>query len=206
MLPIKLSRSDYQRLRRELVAFSGVVIFAIAFHFGSDYLDNNLQAKLAITQSTMQDARNQLSLVQQELTDLRLYLPRYTKLSEQHIIGDEQRLEWIETLEAIQVGLRLPGLKYDFDTRRPLPPPPGLTLTQHKLQSSPMTLVIYALHEEQLLNTLDAVHEKIIGLPILRSCVMSPDGTGNARTTTNCKYDWVTLTVTDSTVSEEPTQ
>lgn len=206
MLPIKLSRADYQRLRRELIAFAGIVIFAIFFHFGSDYFDTALQEKLLATQATQQDANSQLSLVQQELTDLRLYLPRYTKLGEQHIIGDEQRLEWIETLEAIQGGLRLPGLKYDFDTRRPMPPPPGLTLNEHKLLTSPMTLEIFALHEEQLLNTLDAIHQRVAGLPMLRSCEMSLEGSGNARTTTVCKYDWVTLTINDQATSEAPPQ
>lgn len=195
MLPIKLTRQDFQRLRRELVALSALIVFAVTFFFGSDYLQSHLQQKLLAAQAAEEEATNQFALVQQELADLRHYLPIYQAAIENHIIGDEQRLDWIEALESIQSSLHLPGLKYDFESRRPLPASSGMILTQHKLLTSPMQLDLFTLHEEQLLNALEAIQNKIVGLPILRNCQMTPIGTGNARTATTCQFDWITLTV-----------
>ncbi len=206
MLPIKLTREDFQRLRRELITFAAITVFAIAFHFGSNYLEQSLLEKVSNAQAQLNEAHSQLSLVQQELTDLHRYLPRYQRLIAEHIIGDEQRLEWIETLESIQANLHLPGLKYDFDPRRPLAAPVGLTLMHHKLLTSPMKLEVFTLHEEQLVNTLEAIHQRVVGLPVLRGCEMTPTSTGNARTATQCQYDWITLTIGSEATSEQAPQ
>lgn len=197
MLPIKLTRQDLQRLRRELIALGVSVILAVVYFFGSDYLQKNLQQTLSATQASEQEATRQLGLVQQELADLQTYLPRYRALTESHILGDEQRLDWIEALESTQSSLHIPGLAYDFESQHPLALPPGMILTQHKLRTSPMKLELYTLHEEQLLNALDTIQKKVVGLPLLRNCVMTPIGRGNARTTTLCNYDWITLTIND---------
>lgn len=203
MLPIKLTRQDFQRLRRELIALGILITLAAAFYFGSNFLQNNLKQKLLHAQTAEREARNQLGLVQQELADLKQYLPRYQALLANHIVGNEQRLDWIETLESIQSSLRLPGLKYDFESRRALPLPPGVTLHRHKLLSSPMKLELFTLHEEQLLTTLETIQKKVVGLPLLRSCEMTPVATGNARTTTLCQYDWITLSADEQGSAEQ---
>lgn len=194
MLPVTFTRQDLRRLRRELIALAAIFAFAIAFHFGTAYIQDLLQQKRIAAQSAMNDAQSQLASVQQELTTLQHHLPIYQKLMAQHIVGEEQRLDWVETLEEIQSTLHLPALEYHFDTQRDLPVPAGTTLTHHKLRTSPMALDAYVLHEGQLITTLNAIEEQITGLPLLRSCQMKlAQGTGNARITAHCQYDWVTL-------------
>lgn len=206
MLPIKLTRQDFHRLRRELLALAAIAIFAVAFHFGSDYLNSSLSQKLTTARSAMLEANNQLALVQQELNDVHHYLPRYQDLIARHIVGEEQRLAWIETLEGVQTSLHLPALKYEFNTQRTLPTSADMALTQHKLLTSPMKLEVLSLHEEQLLATLTAIQQRAQGLPLLRSCEMSPMGVGNARITTVCHYDWITLVQGSPAATEQVAQ
>lgn len=194
MLPIAFTRQDIHRLRRELIALVAIASFAVAFHFGAGYIEDQLNQKRSAAHSAMNEAQAQLASVQQELSTLQHYLPRYRSLIGRHIVGEEQRLDWIETLEAIQSTLRLPGLQYRFDTQHDLPAPAGTSLTQHKLRTSPMTLDAYVLHEGQLIATLNAIDQRIVGLPLLRGCNMKlAPGTGNARIVARCQYDWITL-------------
>lgn len=194
MLPVTFTRQDVHRLRRELSALAVVLVFAVLFHFGANYAEELLNKRLVTARSAMNEAQLQLASVQQELHTLQHYLPFYKNLIDHHIVGEEQRLEWIETLEGIQSSLHLPALQYHFNAQHKLPAPAGTSLANHKLRTSPMALDAYVLHEGQLIATLNAIDQRIVGLPLLRGCEMKQGlGIGNARITAHCQYDWVTL-------------
>ena len=114
-------------------------------------------------------------------------------------IGEEQRLSWIEALQAINAELKLPILRYDIGQRTevPLTRAPFDASRLH-LYRTPMALEIGALHEYDVVNLLRELAGRGAGLMDLSSCRFSQSGPirfdpRSAKVQASCALDWYTL-------------
>ena len=193
---IDLKTADFQRLKRELILLGSIAIVIVLFHAVSIYLFATLADQKQQADSLKQQASEQLSRVQTELHDLRHYTPLYLAMTEQGIIGKEQRLEWVELIEKSQQISNLIAIQYKFAPQaEPKVIPQGIQLTSHKIFSSPLEISLHALHEEQILFFLQLLEKNALGLPFLSRCEMAKTTSAipTARLTANCKYEWYTL-------------
>jgi hypothetical protein len=193
---MSISFDDLQALKTSLVAFLFSIVFAIVL---LSYIeDPQIQAvkDRQIARQSLVDARAQLTAAQNDLQNMAIYQQEYQALEAQKIIGNEQRLDWIEGLEKLRKQGVVQDFQYAIAPQQGYSPNPPLELGSFTLNLSPMTLQVDLLHEEQLLHLFTALHNQTQGWFILDRCSLSKSVELNGSTTSlraNCAGGWLTM-------------
>jgi len=120
----------------------------------------------------------------------------FAKLQTRGVIGEEQRLEWVELLRDIRDKRRLLDLQYEIAAQRPLDAGPG---NGFAFYASTMTMQLKLLHEEDLLRFLDDLRQQARALIQIKSCTVERLPRNNPRSgipaqlQAECRIDWITL-------------
>lgn len=188
-----LNRTDLAKLTLPAGIF--VLLCAISAGLTWHTTERAKQSALALQQAT--NSRNQieqrLRQVRTEEQDVRVRTQRYQDLQKAGVIGNEKRLDWVETLHDIQRELRIPGLRYEFG--------PQLAMAQpdNGWYASPLRLQLRLLHEGDLLNLLALIEQRTNALVIVRRCKILPvttTGEGNsppAQLSGECELQYLTV-------------
>jgi hypothetical protein len=149
--------------------------------------------------SSLAEAANQYRSASDDRAVYQQYAKRFRDMDRRGWIGKEQRLSWIEGLQAINKELKLPVLRYDIGQRTPvaLSDAPFDASRLH-LYRTPMKLEISALHEYDITTLLQRLSEKGQGLMALSSCNLDQPGPvrvvpGATNVEAECALDWYTL-------------
>ena len=193
---MSFSVSDVADLKWSLGAFVlSIAVVAGLSVFSEDYRHGTLQAKLS-AQEQLNKARESFATAQNDFENMATYKLEYEALEKQKVIGNEQRLDWIEGLEKIRRQGIVLDFKYSIGPQRSYTPNPPQETGNFALNLSPMTLQIDLLHEEQLDRLLSAVISQMEGWFILDSCSLSTviSGTGGASSLkADCAGGWLTM-------------
>ncbi len=132
------------------------------------------------------------------------YVNSYQKYSRKGIIGEEQRLSWIEQLQQINKYLKLPSLRYEISPQEPADIS-GMKIPKSvKINTSKMQLAAGLLHEGDLIALLRALKNNANGFYALNSCELvsrlSPDEAARYRPSAayvniDCSMDWYTVEI-----------
>jgi hypothetical protein len=202
---MNFSKSDFPHIK------SSAIIFLCALA-GSGAALTYSQSYVARAQHSQQDARHQLNEAQHQLADARnrmtaaqdgqkikeTYALKFAELQDRMIIGNEQRLDWIEGLDKIRKQNRMPEFTYTIGPQRPYAPAPGLESGNFDLNLSPITLHLALLHEAQLINFFDTLRSELKGAFILDHCALTRSGaefenSSAPQLTAECAGGWLTL-------------
>lgn len=196
---MKFSTKDIPHIRGLLVmAILILILGAIAVYVSDDMLNEAQQSKTTADQE-WSDAVRKLERTKNEQEDLQGYYHQYQNLVEQNIIGEEKRLDWIESIEEIRNRLNIFSVKYKLDPQETLDMVgTDLPGSSFDLRRSNMTLGLSLLHEGQLLNFIEALSEEAKGMYLLDSCVLTRnDLVRKLKFTPNleaeCTLGWITL-------------
>jgi hypothetical protein len=204
-----LERSDLKRLRLPFVAALLLVgMGAAALVFSENNVAEALQLKKA-GHDRLVAARAQLAKVSEEEQEIRNNLVQFRQISDRGMTGAEKRLEWIESLAAIQKKRRLFQVQYSLEPKRGVDYP-GLAQNQKDgsalFMASKMKLELQLLHEEDLLNFFADLRASGASFASLRSCsisrtegIVSGGGPLRPRLRANCAIDMITLKEPDKT-------
>ncbi|MGH8580511.1 MAG: hypothetical protein ACREVK_10470 [Gammaproteobacteria bacterium] len=99
--------------------------------------------------------------------------PKFIKLYNKGIIGEEKRLNWVETLENAKTTLKVPQLSYRIDTRKRYQPDFPLATGAYEIYTSGMKLDLGMLHENDLKRLLDILDREASGLYSVAKCALS---------------------------------
>lgn len=153
----------------------------------------------ATAQKQLSDARKNLAAAQDDRANMANYAEEYALLLKHNIIGNEQRLDWIDGLESLRKQNVVLGFKYTIDPQKPYKSPTAVDSGNFTINASEMKLSLDLLHEGQLVNFFNALHNNIKGLFLLDGCVIERlDKTGNipglsAQLKAECHGEWLTL-------------
>lgn len=157
------------------------------------------QAAFASAQNERNEFDGKLKRVRSEENEIRQKAAIFNHLQARGVIGEEQRLEWVELLKEIHDKRRLIELRYEFAPQHAVEKaPPGQTASL-SLHASTMKLQVRLLHEEDLTRLLDDLRQRASALIQVRRCDVSRlprSGTDNALQgllQAECLIDWVTL-------------
>lgn len=193
---MKLAGTDLQKLQSSLLAtLLMVAVGAASVHFA---LNSTKAAKLeqAAAQKNRNDFDGKLKQVRSEEAEIKQKSAVFNTLRARGIIGEEQRLEWVELLKDIRDRRRLLDLQYEIAPQRPLDASPGNAFAFY---ASTMKVQLKLLHEEDLTRLLDDLRRQASALIQVRSCAVSrlprggADDASNAHLQADCQIDWVTL-------------
>lgn len=124
------------------------------------------------------------------------YRDVYATLQRQGFIGNEQRINWVDTLRNANLSLNLFGIDYSIGAQQPYAEPVQSTGAL-QLRESPMRLGLKLLHEEDLLRFFDYLAAQQVGVFHPRGCTLQRiDGnTGPAlaaNVEASCEVAWIT--------------
>ena len=191
---MKLTRADLPELWLSLAAaLLMITLGATGVHLA---LASARQA--SAEQSAAQRQRNEvdgkLRRVRSEEAEIKQKSALFSRLQQRGMIGEEQRLDWVELLKSIRERRHLLDLRYEIAPQRALDTQPGGALSFH---ASTMKIELKLLHEEDLTRLLGDLRQQAGPLIQVKSCKVSrlPRASGDsaAQLQAACQIDWITL-------------
>lgn len=151
------------------------------------------QRTQANTARVLAEADAKLKQVSNEESEVKKKSLIFNQLQERGVIGDEQRLEWIELLKDIRDRRRLLDLEYEIAPQRQIE---GSSDNDFSFYASAMKLQVKLLHEEDLERLLADLRSQAKALIMVRSCTVSRlpiVSDEHANLLAACEIDWITL-------------
>ena len=187
---------DLKKLQISLLVCLLMIVMGAAVVFFANGATRSAQRERVTAQAQRNDYVGKLQRVSSEESEIKEKSALFQRLQKRGIIGEEQRLEWVELLKDIRDKRRLIDLVYEIEPQRPLDVAPGAGFT---FNVSPMKVQLKLLHEEDLTRFLGDLNEQARALIQVRYCKVTrqPQGqagtSGQANLLAECRIDWVTL-------------
>lgn len=196
---LQLLPGEFAQIRRQSYLFVAALCLAlISIGAAWWYLDQQQQAQMLARQA-LQQAQADAATMQQDRQDFDRYSQAYRQLLAKGVIGDEDRLQWVEVLTNISRQQPQMKLKYRIDAQRPLDFVPDVPAGM-RIFASRMHLRLLTAHEAQLLAVLAQLDKEAHGLHLLRQCEIRRGKLDEQQRDwvappleSQCLIEWVTL-------------
>jgi hypothetical protein len=162
------------------------------------YLDQT-RAQHRTALAERQAIQTKLSQATEEEREIREKLVDYRALLARGVIGDERRLEWVETIGQIKADHKLFEIKYQIEPQRVLSFPGIVRSSEVEFRASALKVEMQLLHEGDLLVFIDELRRRLKAHVLVRSCSIdrltrAPQDRGiNPRLRAQCTIDLVTI-------------
>ncbi len=195
---MKFSKADFPLMRRSILALAAsVAISAVVLYSSSEYAEKT-QRDLRNAQNMLNDARNRLTAANEDKENMAIYAEEYGTLSENKIIGEDQRLDWMEGLEKLRRQNLVTDFRYSIAPQKIYSPQPPVDSGNFDIHYSETKLQFDLLHEAQLVNFFTALRSQIKGHYHLEGCALQRTAADTATATSThlkaeCSGGWITL-------------
>jgi len=170
---MNVARDDLKRLRIPLaVAILLLALGAACLIASGYYLDEARTARDASRLSRVA-AQERVSKVSEEERGIREDLVYYEQMRQRGIVGEQSRLDWIESITRIKNERKLFEIRYNFDAQRPLDYPGLVATSAADFVVSRLKLDMLLLHEGDLLNFLADLQAGIKAHVSVRNCTVT---------------------------------
>ena len=140
---MKFLPGDLKKLQISLFACLLMIVMGAAGVFLANDATRSAQRERVTAQAQRNDYVGKLQRVSSEEREIKEKSALFQKLQQRGIIGEEQRLEWVELLKDIRDKRRLIDLAYEIEPQRPLDAAPGAGIT---FNVSPMMVQLKLLY------------------------------------------------------------
>jgi hypothetical protein len=194
---MRFGRRDFARLWGSVLAAALMFAAGAAAVLASRDRVVSAQAVFFAAQAERREIDAKLARVRGEEHEIRQRAALFKQLEERGVVGEEQRLEWVELIGEIRDRLRLIEVRYEFSPPRALDEeaPAG----SFGLYASAMKLQVRLLHEVDLLRLLDELRRQARASIQVRQCDMvrltNVNDAMQGELRADCSIDWITLRV-----------
>ncbi|MBU1235771.1 MAG: hypothetical protein KJ634_09505 [Gammaproteobacteria bacterium] len=198
---MNVTTSDFIRIRWALGFLVLATLIGYALATTSRKLTEAAQADQFRLQAQQRDIRARLNRAPEEEQELRSKIALYQELQQRGIIGQEERLDWVEQIGRIKAERRLLDVQYEIAAQKSVDSallPAGAMAGEYEFMSSTMNLQMPLLHEDDLLGFLDDLRKSVHAQLLVRECAIDrlPPGADRrvaAQLRATCTIDWITL-------------
>ena len=195
---MKFSGSDFALMRWSILAIFASSLVSVVILYGSGDYAEKARKERRSAQDILNDARNRLATAHQDQENMDIYASEYSLLIEDKVIGDDQRLDWMEGLEKIRRQNLVTDFRYTIAPQKIYTPQPPVDSGNFDIRYSEMKLQLDLLHEGQLPDFFNALHNQVNGWYQLEGCTLqrTAPGDGAAAATyikAECSGGWITL-------------
>ena len=152
-----MNREDFDALRVPLTVLTVTFIAAAILVFVSGSVLDNAERTLAQRESQLREARMRIQNAGEEKRMIAQYLGSYQQLARVGVVGEEQRINWLDSLRMANEEARIFGVEYDIGTQKPYAYAAEFNVGDMLLQESLMQLRFRLLHEEDLPRFFDSL-------------------------------------------------
>lgn len=198
---MKLSTADIPLLRWNILTLCAAFLAcAIMLYTSNQYAAKTVRDRRA-AQNQLNDARNRLQAAQEDQQNMASYAEEYATLKKFRVIGDDQRLDWMEGLEKIRQQRLVSDFRYTIAPQKVYVTQAPIASGNFDIHYSETRLQLDLLHEGQLLDFFSALRTQIKGWYQLEGCTLQRIGNdentadrGTApRIKAECSGGWITL-------------
>lgn len=190
---------DWTIIRGAIISLLISIAVSSSLVAGSYYFENAMNKEYVRNNALFRSISQRYLAIDEEAKKIEKYLPKFISLHNRGVIGDEQRLNWIEVLRNTGARIKLPSLSYSISSQKDYTPPYSVTLGSYKLYKSEMTLDIQMLHEGDLFSLLNALNSEARGEYNLTSCNFDKGSKGIVESANapniraSCELEWYTI-------------
>ena len=150
---MKLVPDDFQKLQYSLLAMVLMLAVGVISVVTAYRATKTASIDRVATQTDRNDARSKLQRVRGEESEIKQKSALFNQLQARGMVGEEQRLEWVELIREIRDKRRLIDLQYELAPQRSLDnSAPG---NGYAFYASTMKVQLKLLHEEDLTRFID---------------------------------------------------
>jgi hypothetical protein len=197
-MPVHIAKDDLHRIRPSLALAAALGLAGAAGVFASGQALRAAQKAHGEAETTLEDIQGRLSRAREEEQDLKRKIARFGELAARGLIGQEQRLHWVESMRRIRQARKLFDLQYEIAPQRHLDAAPDAG--GFAFMASSMQLSMQLLHEEDLLGFLGELRASVNAHLRIRRCEVErlPRGPEEGsvlepQLKARCELDWITL-------------
>lgn len=164
---------EWSVIRGALGVFSLCVIVSVLLLAGTFHFRNAMKRDYEVHDNQFKAVSREYFNVDVDERIIADHYPKFIELYNEGVIGEEKRLDWIETLEKAKTTLKVPELSYQIDTRKRYQPDFPLATGPYEIYTSGMKLDMGVLHENDLKSLLDSLDRAASGLYSVEKCELS---------------------------------
>jgi hypothetical protein len=198
---MKFGASDLKRLGLPIAVCAVLAAAGGVCYFNADNYLRDMKKQSAAMSARRAEVQARLASANEEEREIKASLQQYQALSAHGIVGEEKRLDWIDTITAIKNERRLFNISYTIEPQKPLDYPGFAPGGGVNFVVSRVRLEIQLLHEEDLLNFIDDLTKRGRSYIAVRSCdvqrINRDSGSGGTtlapRLRATCVIDLITI-------------
>ena len=202
---------DWRSLKPALLRLALVAVVVGILVGASAWFRYQHQSAYTASESEYQSVRSGYRDVQAALRIMRTDYAQFQRLERVGFLGREPRLNWVENIRSIAVGLGLPGIRYHLSPRQAYPHPLIANTHPFDLNVTRMTIDAKLDHEGELLSFFDQLRARDNGLFDIQHCKLGRIHDSDQVIFTgpnlhvHCELNWYSLTrqSTDRVEEEE---
>lgn len=199
---MKVEPRTARALTLPAIAAAAMMALGVAAVFASNHFLGMVRSERQAAADERRAAQEKLARATSEEREIRDKLVDYKKLLERGIIGDEQRLDWVDTIGQIKAARKIYDIKYAISPQKSFEiqggGPAGGDV---EFRVSELKLDMQLLHEEDMLAFLEDLQRQLKTHVMVRSCSMQRLDRGggfersgaNPRLRADCLIDLVTI-------------
>ena len=194
---------DWTILSKALITLVISLALCSTLIIASYYFQKQMMLEYNGNNANFRSISSRYLAVDEEERLIKTYLPRFTELFHNGVIGTEQRLNWIEVLRTSGRELRLPALNYQIESQKVYMPEFSVDLGKFNIYRSQMILTMQLLHEGDLFNIIETMNKKARGIYRISSCELTQmdkdiqDDPSRGNISAKCDLDWYTIKLQD---------
>jgi hypothetical protein len=196
---LNLSTQDWRALSRPLIVLAVVAaVSAIAVVYTGRTV-KNAQAQVKTEDSALMEAKNRVQQSGQEKRVIEQYVEPYRQLERAGIVGEEQRISWIDALRTANQEVDLYGVEYNIGPQQPYSFTSEVNAGTLSVRQSVMKLHLGLLHEGDLFRFFQALAAQKVGRFSVNQCSLKRlpvDLTVPVNQPTlnaDCEVAWITI-------------
>jgi len=194
---------DWTILQAALITFFMCLLGSSAVIGGSWYFKQEMLKNYKRSQAQFQGISRQYLAIDEEERLIKEYNPLFLTLFDRGVLGEEHRLDWIETIRATGESIKLPALRYKINSQTIYTPEYPVNTGNFSVYSSDMILNLDLLHEGDIFRVLRDLDNKALGTYSVSGCKflrisdeVKEDHT-EANMSADCNLQWYTIKNSD---------
>jgi hypothetical protein len=196
---MKPGRGDLKRLHLPIAGCLALILAGAACYFAAHGYLQETRKLGAAASARRAEVQAKLASATEEEREIKSSLQQYQALAARGIVGEEKRLDWVDTVTAIKSERRLFSIRYSIEPQQELDYPGFSRGSGVKFVVSRVKMAMQLLHEEDLLNFIDDLARRGKSYLSVTSCDVRRESRGNGgnvlapRLQADCEFDLITI-------------
>jgi hypothetical protein len=145
-----MKREDFEALRVPLVVLAVTLLAAVGIISFSGGVLDEAKATRKQRETQLREARLRIQNAGEERERIIRYVGSYQQLARAGFVGEEQRINWLDSLRLAHEEAQIFGVEYDIGAQKPYAYAGEFDVGKLTVQESVMHLKFRLLHEEDL--------------------------------------------------------